>query len=149
MPQQFSCPGTHLQCIISWQMLPSAPMHQALCWKLRHSVKTHTYKLEILTSLNLTSFVGAHGFLSICPHFQYMFSKLGVFNPCLCIAHDLLLFLEDMLSVSSQLFCPMLLTYQLDLLITKLKRGSWSCNRDSPPFWLCTKLPNFKFSHLS
>lgn len=34
MSWQFSCPGTHLQCIISQQMLWSAPQSHACCQKL-------------------------------------------------------------------------------------------------------------------
>lgn len=103
-------------------------------------VERHKHKLETLTSLHCAS--STLGGKSL-PHCVSPFPVYVGWTQCpqstsLCQHLQMLLLLEHLPSVSSQLFCTVLLTYQSSLLITKLKGDSWSHNLDSPPFLSCT-----------
>ena len=103
-------------------------------------VKKPKHKLETLTSLYCaSSTLGGQITSSLCAPISNICRLDSVSSIHASVsAVALLLLLEHLPSVSSQLFCTVLFNYQSSLLITKLTGDSWSHNLDASPFLSCT-----------
>ena len=123
MSWQFSCHGTHLQCIFSQQMLRSAPQSPACSQKLMVSRRTDPGSRHWLLCTALHQLWGAYRFLTVSPSPAYV-GWTSCLQSTSASAPALLLLLADMPSVPSQLFCPVLLSVKSAH--HQAKADSWS-----------------------